>query len=85
MALSDLTFKLYTDSGLTALFGGTYELTHESDFSDNPRTLSYILVVTLPVGPYKPRRTRSQPKSAIPLHMPYPTGPTAATLALGVS
>lgn len=37
MALSDLTFKLYTDSGLTTLFGGTLSLTHESDFSDNPQ------------------------------------------------
>ena len=37
MALSDLTFKLYTDSGLTSLFGGTYELTHQSNFSDNPQ------------------------------------------------
>lgn len=37
MALSDLSFKLYTDSGLTSLFGGTFEYTHESDFSDNPQ------------------------------------------------
>jgi hypothetical protein len=37
MALSDLTFKLYTDTGLTALFGGSLELVHESDFSDNPQ------------------------------------------------
>lgn len=37
MSLSDLTFKLYTDSGLLSLFGGTFELTHESDFSDNPQ------------------------------------------------
>lgn len=37
MALSDLTFKLYTDTGLTSLFGGTFELIHESDFSDNPQ------------------------------------------------
>lgn len=37
MSLADLTFKLYTDSGLTSLFGGTYELTHKSDFSDNPQ------------------------------------------------
>jgi len=37
MALSDLTFKLYTDSGLTSLFGGTYEFVHQSNFSDNPQ------------------------------------------------
>lgn len=37
MALADLTFKLYTDSGLTSAFGGTYQFTHESDFSDNPQ------------------------------------------------
>jgi len=43
MALADLTFKLYTDSGLLSLFGGTYELTHESDFSDNPQDNSVYL------------------------------------------
>lgn len=37
MALSDLSFKLYTDSGLTTLFGGTYQLTHNTDLSDNPQ------------------------------------------------
>lgn len=37
MALADLTFKMWTDSGLTSAFGGTYQLTHESDFSDNPQ------------------------------------------------
>lgn len=37
MALSDLTWKLYTDSGLTTLFGGTYTLTHKTDLSDNPQ------------------------------------------------
>lgn len=37
MALSDLSFKLYTDSGLTTEFSGTYQLTHESDLSDNPQ------------------------------------------------
>lgn len=37
MSLADLTFKLYTDSSLTSLFGGTFEFTHESDFSDNPQ------------------------------------------------
>ncbi len=37
MALSDLSFKLYTDTGLTSLFGGTLDLIHQSDFSDNPQ------------------------------------------------
>ena len=37
MALSDLTFKLYTDSGLTTLFSGLFQLTHETDLSDNPQ------------------------------------------------
>ena len=37
MALSDLTFKLYTNTGLTSLFSGTFTLTHKSDFSDNPQ------------------------------------------------
>jgi hypothetical protein len=37
MALEDLTFKLYTDTGLVSPFGGTFELIHNSDFSDNPQ------------------------------------------------
>jgi len=37
MALSDLSFKLYTDSGLTAEFNGLYQLTHQTDQSDNPQ------------------------------------------------
>ena len=37
MALSDLTFKLYTDSGLTTLFTGLFQLTHLTDLSDNPQ------------------------------------------------
>jgi len=39
MALADLSFKLYTDSGLTTPYGGTTTLTHESDLSDNPQDL----------------------------------------------
>ena len=34
MALSDLTFKLYTDTGLTVLFTGILQVTHETDLSD---------------------------------------------------
>jgi len=37
MALSDLTFKLYTDTNLTSQFNGLYQLTHETDLSDNPQ------------------------------------------------
>lgn len=37
MALADLTFKLYTDSGLTVLFSGLSQLVHETDLSDNPQ------------------------------------------------
>lgn len=37
MALSDLTFKFYTDSGLTTAFSGLYQLTNETDLSDNPQ------------------------------------------------
>lgn len=39
MALADLSFKLYTDSGLTSLYGGTTTLTHASDLSDNPQDM----------------------------------------------
>lgn len=37
MALVDLSFKLYTDTGLTTPFGGTYQLTHNTSLSDNPQ------------------------------------------------
>ncbi len=37
MALDDLSFKLYTDAGLTTPFGGTLQLVHNIDFSDNPQ------------------------------------------------
>ncbi len=41
MALSDLSFKLYTDSGLTTPFGGTLQLTHNTDLSDNPQDFTF--------------------------------------------
>lgn len=37
MALSDLTFKFYTDTGLTSAFSGLYQILNRSDFSDNPQ------------------------------------------------
>lgn len=37
MALSDLSFKLYTNSSLTTLYGGTTSLLHKTDLSDNPQ------------------------------------------------
>lgn len=37
MALADLSFKFYTDTGLTTAFGGLYQLVHETDLSDNPQ------------------------------------------------
>lgn len=37
MALSDLSFKFYTDSGLTVAFSNLYQLTHQTDLSDNPQ------------------------------------------------
>ena len=37
MELSDLSFKLYTDAGLTTPFSGLYQLVHQSDLSDNPQ------------------------------------------------
>lgn len=37
MALSDLSFKLYTDSGLTVSFSNLYQLVHYTDLSDNPQ------------------------------------------------
>ena len=43
MALGDLSFKLYTDSGLTSAFTGLYQLTHETDQSDNPQDFTLYL------------------------------------------
>lgn len=40
MALSDLSFKLYSDSGLTTLYGGTTNLQHKVNLSDNPQTFT---------------------------------------------
>lgn len=40
MALSDLTFKLYTDSGLTTAYTGTTTYTHNTSLSDNPQDLA---------------------------------------------
>lgn len=37
MALADLSFKLYTDAGLTIPFGGVLSVNHNTDFSDNPQ------------------------------------------------
>lgn len=37
MALSDLSFKFYTDSGLTSSYSGTTLLNHKTDLSDNPQ------------------------------------------------
>ena len=39
MALANLSFKLYTDTSLTIPFSGTYQLTHETDLSDNPQDM----------------------------------------------
>lgn len=41
MALTDLSFKLYTDSGLTNVFGGTLQTTHQSDLSDGSQDFVY--------------------------------------------
>lgn len=35
--LADLSFKLYTDSGLITAFSGLHQLVHQSDLSDNPQ------------------------------------------------
>lgn len=37
MALSDLSFGLYTDDELTTPFTGLFQLTHQTDLSDNPQ------------------------------------------------
>lgn len=44
MALADLSFKLYTDAGLTTPAGLPYllQLLHNSDLSDNPQDISNL-------------------------------------------
>lgn len=37
MALADLSFKLYTDSGLVTPYSGLTQLVHQTDLSDNPQ------------------------------------------------
>lgn len=41
MALSDLSFKLYTDTNLTSVFTGTLQTTHQSDLSDGAQDFVY--------------------------------------------
>ena len=41
MALTDLTFKLWTDAGQTTAFGGTLQVNHETDLSDNSQDFVY--------------------------------------------
>jgi hypothetical protein len=37
MALSDLSFKMYVDSGLTTAYAGVTSIVHNTDLSDNPQ------------------------------------------------
>lgn len=37
------TFKLYTDTGLTSELGATLQVSHNSDFSDNPQDFQLFL------------------------------------------
>lgn len=47
MALEDLSFKLYEDSSLTTEFSGVFNLTHQSDLSDNPQDFQLWLGSTI--------------------------------------
>lgn len=40
MSIATLTFKFYDDSGLTTLTNTLFQLTHQSDFSDNPQNFN---------------------------------------------
>lgn len=40
MSLATLSFKLYTDSGLTSSFSGALSLLHATSLSDNPQTFT---------------------------------------------
>lgn len=41
MALSDVSFKLWTDTGQTISYNGLSQLTHETDLSDNPQDFTF--------------------------------------------
>jgi len=43
MALSDISFKLYNEAGLTSLFTGVLQITHQTDLSDNPQDFQLFL------------------------------------------
>lgn len=45
--LADLSFKLYTDSGLTTPFSGTLQITNYTDLSDNPQDFVLYLGSTI--------------------------------------
>lgn len=47
MALTDLSFKLYTDDTLTTPFTGLLQLTHQTDLSDNPQDFTLYFGSTL--------------------------------------
>jgi hypothetical protein len=85
MALSDLTFKLYSDTGLTSLFGGTLTLVHKSDFSDNPQ--DFVLYFGSTTANRKLQAASNPGVDQITLTPTYaiPVWTTATALALGVS
>ena len=47
MALSDISFKIYTDGSLSTLFVDPNITTHETDFSDNPQDFQFFLGSTI--------------------------------------
>lgn len=46
-SLDNLSFQFYTDAGLTTVFSNLYQLTHESDLSDNPQDFTLYLGSTV--------------------------------------
>lgn len=85
MALADLSFKLYTDAGLTSLFGGSLDLVHKSDLSDNPQ--DFVLYLGSNTANRKLQTSTSPGVNQITLTPTYAiTGWTAATaMTLGQS
>jgi hypothetical protein len=85
MALADLTFKLYSDTGLTSLFGGTLTLVHKSDFSDNPQ--DFVLYFGSTTANRKLQAASNPGVDQITITPTYaiPTWAVATALALGVS
>lgn len=79
MSLTDLTFKFYTDSGLTTSFSNLYQILHKTDLSDNPQNF------TLYFGSAQTAGTRQLQATSSPGSANITLTPTSATASWAVA